>query len=571
MRDAMDSPRDDVSDPMIGRQVRDLRILERIGRGGMGAVYKAEHVLLREIRALKMIRAERFGSVPHALERFQREARIAVRLRHPNLVLIYDFFIEGGDQFLVMEYVVGESLASRIWQRGALSIDETCSIGIQCCAGMAHAHEMGIVHRDLSPENILLQATANGPQVKIIDFGIARAAVSESDLTRTGEETLTRGGDFLGKPRYASPEQAGKLRAGETLDLRSDLYTLGLILYEMVTGDLPFYSDTEMGYLSLHAFEAPAPPTQVRPDLPIPPALEQVILRCLEKERARRFQDASTLAAALEWAWHSGDPRRAPFPLSAPQHSEETRLLQPGADTTRWREAPPPRQRDHPGVITREGASGLAPLLLFGLALFAGVSAGVTVWWWTGSRSTPPLEPAAQLAHVESKPARAPLAEPKVAPPTEPAAKDEGAALQPSPSPPPTASAPAAALGSPPAPLASPEPPLPPPPTPSPAHTPAQEAASAPGSPRPAVASSAPHKASSPSPIPLATRPTPFTDEADMRRSFEEAIRFEESHDAATAIESWKRFRGRSPTRELDEEAKRRITRLMLAGFQDVR
>ena len=114
MRDAMDSPPDDASDPMIGRQVRDLRILERIGRGGMGAVYKAEHVLLREIRALKMIRAERFDSVPQALERFQREARIAVRLRHPNLVFVYDFFIEGGAQFLVMEYVVGESLAARI-------------------------------------------------------------------------------------------------------------------------------------------------------------------------------------------------------------------------------------------------------------------------------------------------------------------------------------------------------------------------------------------------------------------------------------------------------------------------
>ena len=114
MRKAMNSPPESPPDPMIGRQVRDLRILERIGRGGMGAVYKAEHVLLREIRALKMIRAERFSAVPQALERFQREARIAVRLRHPNLVFIYDFFIEGGDQFLVMEYVVGASLAARI-------------------------------------------------------------------------------------------------------------------------------------------------------------------------------------------------------------------------------------------------------------------------------------------------------------------------------------------------------------------------------------------------------------------------------------------------------------------------
>src|SRR5215472_3922089 len=183
MHDDADKARDNAPDPMIGRQVRDLRILERIGRGGMGAVYKAEHVLLKEIRALKMIRAERFESVSQALERFQREARIAVRLRHPNLVLVYDFFIEGGDQFLVMEYVVGESLAARIRERGALSSDETCSIGLQCCQGLAYAHDMGIVHRDLSPENILLMTGPDAPRVKIIDFGIARAAASPAETT----------------------------------------------------------------------------------------------------------------------------------------------------------------------------------------------------------------------------------------------------------------------------------------------------------------------------------------------------------------------------------------------------
>src|SRR5215472_5172585 len=337
MHDDADKARDNAPDPMIGRQVRDLRILERIGRGGMGAVYKAEHVLLREVRALKMIRAERFESVPQALERFQREARIAVRLRHPNLVLVYDFFIEGGDQFLVMEYVVGESLAARIREHGALSVDETCSIGLQCCAGLGYAHAMGIVHRDLSPENILLRPGSE-ERVKIIDFGIARAAASEAGTTLADEGTLTRVGDFLGKPRYASPEQAGKLAKGESLDPRSDLYTLGLILYEMVTGDLPFHADTEIGYLSLHAFEPSPRPTRVRPDLPIPPALEQVILRCLAKDRVQRFPDAQALAAALEWAWHSGDPRQAPFPLAAESGARESQRLAP-ADTTRWQES----------------------------------------------------------------------------------------------------------------------------------------------------------------------------------------------------------------------------------------
>src|SRR5271157_285613 len=567
MRDAMDSPRDNAPDPMIGRQVRDLRILERIGRGGMGAVYKVEHVLLREIRALKMIRAERFGSVPQALERFQREARIAVRLRHPNLVLIYDFFIEGGDQFLVMEYVVGESLAARIREHGALSIDETCSIGIQCCAGLAYAHDMGIVHRDLSPENILLRAGPDASRVKIIDFGIARAAVSESEMTLAGEATLTRVGDFLGKPRYASPEQAGKLRAGETLDARSDLYTIGLILYEMVTGDLPFHSDTEIGYLSLHAFEPPPPPTRVRPDLPIPPALEQVILRCLEKDRARRFSDARALTAALEWAWHSGDPRLAPFPLAAPTSPEETRLFEP-VDTAQWREAAPRRSaaQDDPGEVAREGASGIAPLV--GLALLAGVLAGIAVWWWTGSRTIPAHEPPGLLASApsEGEPAKSPPAEPRPEPPTEPAAKAQAASVEPPPKPRPAAAPPpAAATTSSPAPQAPAHVPA------APAHAPTPPAASTPAVPRLASSAPAPAKATPPSTIRAAVSAPPFADEAEMQRSFEEAVRFEESHDAAAAIESWKRFRGRGPTRELDEEAKRHITRLTLAGLKDVR
>ena len=563
MRDAMDSPPGDAPDPMIGRQIRDLRILERIGRGGMGAVYKAEHVLLREIRALKMIRAERFDALPQALERFQREARIAVRLRHPNLVFVYDFFIEGGAQFLVMEYVVGESLAARIRDCGALSIDETCSIGMQCCAGLAYAHDMGIVHRDLSPENILLRSGLEGSQVKIIDFGIARAGVSESEMALAGEVTLTRGGDFLGKPRYASPEQAGKLRAGETLDPRSDLYTLGLILYEMVTGDLPFHSDTEIGYLSLHAFEPPPPPTRVRPDLPIPPALEQVILRCLEKDRARRFPDARALSAALEWAWHSGDPRRAPFPLAATTGSQDTRLFD-SVDTAQWHEAlPHPSPHEASAEGAREGPSGIAPLV--GLALLAGVLAGIAVWWWTGSRTIPAQQPPGLVAKApsEPEPEKSTSVEPKPEPATErsaevraqaeakprpPAASTEGNDTPRGGAPSPVAQLPAR----------PPEVPTPP-------------AAKGPAVPQIASRAPASLKVTPPSPIPAPVGAPPFADQAEMQRSFDEAVRFEEAHDAAAAIERWKRFRGRGPTRELDEEAKRHITRLTLAGLKDVR
>jgi serine/threonine-protein kinase len=287
------------ADSLIGRQVRDLRIVELLGRGGMGAVYRAEHVLLREPRAVKVIRQENLN-LPHAVERFQREARIAVRLRHPNLVLVHDFFVEDGDYYLVMEYVVGESLGKKIRSDGPLSTEAACEIGIRCCAGLAHAHELGVVHRDLSPENILLQPRSGGPEPKIIDFGIARAVFAQADAEgNEADLTLTRVGGFVGKPRYASPEQAGRLKRGEKIDPRSDLYTFGLILYEMVTGDLPFHSDSEIGYLSLHHSGLPERPTVLRPELGIPIAMERVILRCLEKDREKRFQTAGELSKAL--------------------------------------------------------------------------------------------------------------------------------------------------------------------------------------------------------------------------------------------------------------------------------
>jgi len=189
-------------DSLIGRQVRDLRIVELLGRGGMGAVYRAEHVLLREPRALKVIHRESLN-LPHAVERFQREARIAVRLRHPNLVLVHDFFVEDGVYFLVMEFVVGESLGKLIRSNGPLSTQTACRIGIRCCAGLGHAHELGVVHRDLSPENILLQPGVDGPEPKIIDFGIARAVSAGEGDGGDGEMTLTRVGGFVGKPRQS--------------------------------------------------------------------------------------------------------------------------------------------------------------------------------------------------------------------------------------------------------------------------------------------------------------------------------------------------------------------------------
>ena len=486
----------DPADPLIGRRVRDFLIEKRIGHGGMGAVYRAQHLLLGEPRALKVIRAELFRSVPQAVERFEREARIAVKLRHPNLVLLHDFFVEDGAHFLVMEYVVGQSLGDLLRARAALTTAEICAIGAQCCAGLAHAHELGIVHRDLSPENVMLTPTADGPAVKIIDFGVARAALSTEETTRTADATLTRAGDFIGKPRYASPEQAGSLRPGEVLDGRSDLYSLGLLLYEMATGVLPFQSDTALGYLALQLYQAPPAPSELRPELGVARDLEAVILRCLEKDRTRRFASARELGAALESVGRANAQRL-------------TRAARPRS----FRAA-------------KLAAAGALALALAG---------GAALW----------------RESLEHAPGPAPSAAPAVAKPiVESAHTAPPVARTPEPVPVP-------------APAASAEP-VPPAPAPTVAPAaPVAQVAPAPSAKPPAAAArvAPPAKA-------VPARSPPFASEAEMQSAFDAALAYEQEHPGEAAIANWKRFRGRAPSQELDERAKRRITELTLGGMK---
>jgi len=519
-----DSGTTQVIDPMIGRQVRDFRIEALIGRGGMGAVYRAEHLLLREPRALKVMRAELFHALPKAVERFEREARIAVKLRHPNLVLLYDFFVEDGDRFLVMEYVVGQSLAALLQEQGALSAEQATRIGIQCCAGLAYAHEMGIVHRDLSPENVMLTPSASGPQVKIIDFGVARAAFATSDQDDAdGDSALTRVGQFLGKPRYASPEQAGSLRRGESLDQRSDLYTLGLILFEMLTASFPFHADTALRFLSLHALQPPATLSEVRPDLVFPKRLEQIVMRCLEKERGRRFATARELGEALASA--------APRVGEPDPRDEDTEATEQFSEVVDLRPSP------------RAVVAGVTAL-----AVLAALLGGGGFWWWSARETVSPrriaLPRAPQAAPVPPAPA------PQVALPEE--------VPKPAPAEPIPAEAEPAKQQT----LATAAPaPAPDPPPPAQA-APSLEKPQA--APRP---SPAPQRKPSPAPVAVAA----FTDTEEMQRAFDDALAFERTHDAPAAIASWKRFRSRGPASGLDERAKRRITDLTLGGLREYR
>jgi eukaryotic-like serine/threonine-protein kinase len=269
-------------------------ILEKIGEGGMGQVYKARHVHLDEIRIIKVTKPDALGEGPDP-RRFQEEARMATLVRHPNVAALYDFSrLPDGSYYMVWEFIDGVTLEEWMRRHRPLPLSQALSVARQVLAGLAEIHAQGIVHRDLSPDNILVRENREGRLVaKIIDLGIAKRMAAES-LAMTGT------GLFLGKLKYCSPEQAGALPEGRALDARSDLYSFGVVLYEMLAGRPPFESQTPEGYLGKHLHSAP-PPLDTR-GLPAGtgPALASIVMRALEKNRDRRFSSAGEFAGALE-------------------------------------------------------------------------------------------------------------------------------------------------------------------------------------------------------------------------------------------------------------------------------
>jgi non-specific serine/threonine protein kinase len=273
-------------------------ILRMLGRGGMGEVYEARDSRLGRSVALKFL-PSRFAKDPDALERFEREARAASSLNHPNICTIHDVGDYHGRPFFVMELLEGRSLKDRIGA-GAMAVDEVIAAGGQIADALAVAHARGIVHRDIKPANIFV--TAHG-EAKVLDFGLAKLtaerpaapAVSATSLKTAPvrEETLTTPGTTMGTIPYMSPEQA----RGDTVDARTDLFSLGVVLYEMATGTRPFRGESAADVLKTIATEAPPPPTAIRSA--IPPALERVILKALEKDPAQRFQSAAEIQTAL--------------------------------------------------------------------------------------------------------------------------------------------------------------------------------------------------------------------------------------------------------------------------------
>lgn len=276
---------------MIGRTLDHYRIESKLGEGGMGVVYKARDVHLNRTVAVKVLPPEKIAD-PDRRERFVREARAASALNHPNIVAIYDIRSEEGVDFIVMEHVEGRTLDEAIPPKG-MRVGDALKCAVQIADALARAHGAGILHRDIKPSNVML--TGEG-RVKILDFGLAKLAdpVESSPDAPTMTRPLTQEGVVVGTASYMSPEQA----EGREVDARSDIFSFGTVLYEMLTGRKPFAGDSWLAILTRILREDPTPPCQLVPE--IPPELEKAVLRCLRKDPARRYQTMADLKVALE-------------------------------------------------------------------------------------------------------------------------------------------------------------------------------------------------------------------------------------------------------------------------------
>lgn len=265
------------------------QIIEELGKGGMGKVFRVLDKELNEEVALKLIKPE-IATNKNTVERFKSELKLARKISHKNVGRMYELLDEKGTRFITMEYVPGEDLKSFIRRSGQLAVGTTIRIAKQVCEGLSEAHRLGIVHRDLKPSNIMIDKEGNA---RIMDFGIARSVK---------EKGITGSGVMIGTPEYMSPEQV----EAKKVDLRSDIYSLGVILYEMLAGQLPFEGDTPLAIAMKHKSEAPRDPKELNAQ--IPEGLNRLILKCMEKERKKRIQNAGELFSELK-AIESGETR----------------------------------------------------------------------------------------------------------------------------------------------------------------------------------------------------------------------------------------------------------------------
>jgi serine/threonine-protein kinase len=256
------------------------QVIEELGKGGMGKVYKVFDAEIKEKVALKLLKPD-IAADRETIERFRNELKFARKIRHKNVCQMFDLAKDEGSYYITMEYVHGEDLKRLIRKMGQLSAGQAILIARQVAEGLAEAHHLGVVHRDLKPQNIMIDEEGNA---RIMDFGIARSIKAKG---------ITDAGVMIGTPEYMSPEQA---EAGE-VDKRSDIYSLGVILYEMVTGRVPFEGDTPLSIAMKHKGEKPKDPRELNAQ--VLPELSRVILKCMEKDKAKRYQTAEELLSDM--------------------------------------------------------------------------------------------------------------------------------------------------------------------------------------------------------------------------------------------------------------------------------
>ncbi|MEP7340928.1 MAG: SUMF1/EgtB/PvdO family nonheme iron enzyme, partial [Acidobacteriota bacterium] len=407
---AVAAPPNHQADGLIGSTLEGkYRIEAKLGAGGMGAVYRATRLLIGDEVAIKVLHAEQVAD-PQAIERFRREAQAAARLKHPNAVSIYDFGVSGeGLVYLVMELVEGQSLRDLIKQQGPLTPTAAAEVMSQVCAALDEAHRQHIVHRDMKPDNIIVNATGAGLRVKVLDFGIAKMR----DLAATAGN-LTQAGNVMGTPHYMSPEQC----LGEELDNRSDIYSLGAVLYEMLVGVVPFNSPTSTAVVVQHVNQSP--PSLRAINVSISQAVEAVVLRALEKRREARPPTAGALAQELTtavsgaYAAHAPDQSRANHIASSGTYAGAFPNATPGAGLPQTVTLRTPASGNIPqiaGAPFISGASAVTPPakrnlvpILIGAALVLALGGGAA-WWALGGKSKTGRAGAAKAETNASAPA----------------------------------------------------------------------------------------------------------------------------------------------------------------------